>query len=130
MTIIDIDLNNQEHVRAAEYYPVMGHPYALPKGDEEAGEIDIYYREYFVNLYNLDYEAVVEQSNGSQHTILNNDPNNFHMQIGFFTDDDSTDFAVNVKGRLRYCTETRNAVFVPEHEERLPFEDYDPEDPE
>tara|TARA_R110000868_G_scaffold75946_2_gene218764 strand:+ start:1877 stop:2236 length:360 start_codon:yes stop_codon:yes gene_type:complete len=111
MSYITINLNDVAHKRAYDYFFLTGHPEFYFKGQDI--DFDIEYREYLVEKLSLDYDDVVESSNGSTHTVIDNDPISFKLKLDFFTDYEKNDFAIEVTGELKYNTSNNTCVFFP-----------------
>ena len=109
MSYVPVNLNDSEHKRAHEYFVLAGHPECHLKGEDV--DFDIEYREYLVKKFLLD--DVVEYANGSMHIVVDDNPMDYKLKLGFFTDEEKNDFAVEVAGKLRYNTSTNTCVFFP-----------------
>lgn len=112
MSYVAINLADSEHKRAHEYFTIAGHPRCWFKNDDV--DIDFEYREYLVKKLNLNFDEVAEGANGSTHIVLNNNPIDFKLKIGFFCDNQDHNFGIEVNGKLRYNTDSNECVFFPD----------------
>lgn len=112
MSYVPIDLSNDDHKRAHEYYRDTGHPECRLKGEDV--EIDLEYREYLVKKFKLNFDEVAEGANGSTHIVVDNNPLNYKLKIAFFADNSDHNFGVEVTGKLRFNTDTQHCIFFPE----------------
>lgn len=113
---IPIDSKNREHIRATTNFLLSNNVHILMDGKDL--DVDRDYRKFLAKKLGLNLSSVIEESNGSLHSLLERE-NGYEdslLLFEFYAGDFKNDFAVEVLGRMRYNPSSKRVVFIPNNE--------------